>query len=294
MPELPEVETLRRDLSRTVINQTIKSVEVHQQKMLIGDSQEIINHTINHIYRRGKLLIIHTQNQDSHSAILIHLKMTGQLVFKSQNIAGFALGHPIPPLNTPMPNKSTKITITFQSNDILYFNDIRTFGYLKIIDQDKIAHDTFLKTIGIEPFDQKFTKEYLTMLITKSPNLIIKPFLLDQTKIAGLGNIYTDEALFYSKIHPTRTTGSLTISEISLLYDAIKQVLQKGIDHHGASKTSYVTLDGGQGTFLANVAVYQRQGKPCERCKTPIAKIKLRGRGTHFCPQCQQVTPSST
>mgnify|MGYP005847095955 CR=1 FL=1 len=287
MPELPEVETLKRDLQNTVINQIISKIEILLPKMFIGNSADITNYIIKDINRKGKLLIFRLIKDSQELSLITHLKMTGQLVFKSNTLPDFTLGHPIPPLNTPVPNKSTKVIIHFASGDTLFFNDLRTFGYMKIATKNQLRTNPFLANIGVEPFSPDFTIEYLKQKLRKHSSRTIKSFLLDQTIIAGLGNIYTDEALFNSQLHPSRPTGSLDSSDTEKLFLSIKHVLQTGIDHHGASKTSYVTLSGQKGTFLANVKVYQRQNQPCLLCQTPIQKIKLQGRGTHFCPQCQ-------
>ncbi len=288
MPELPEVETIRLGLQRAALNQQIKSIQILLPKMFSGDPALIKNTHITNTDRRGKLLIINLTNQDKQFHLLIHLKMTGQLIFESTSIPGFAGGHPIPPLNTPLPNKSTKVIIDFHSGDKLYFNDIRTFGYMKLIHAHKLKDDKFLQQVGIEPLTAEFTLEKFQQLLAKRPKANIKAFLLDQTHIAGLGNIYTDEALFRARVLPWRLVGSLTTEEIPLLHSSIKAVLQAGIELHGASKTSYVNIDGQKGTFLAKVNVYQRQGSPCLICGHPIQKTKWAGRGTHYCVNCQK------
>lgn len=287
MPELPEVETIRLGLLSTVIGQRISRVDVLLGKMFTGDPERVLGASVRDVSRRGKLLILDIEG-DSFLSLLIHLKMTGQLLFKSLTRPEFAGGHPVPPLNTPLPNKSTKVIFTFESGDILYFNDLRTFGYIKLVERENVFKERFLQTIGVEPLSDAFTLEYFKGLLKKYPKMSLKSFLLDQRKIAGLGNIYTDEALFLAYLHPTRLTGSLSASDVKSLYDATRSVLQKGIQLHGASKTSYVTLDGTQGTFLADVAVYQQQGKPCPRCGTLISKFSFAGRGTHVCVQCQK------
>lgn len=296
MPELPEVETIKRGLDATIIGQRIVDLEILLPKMFIGDPANVIGSVVENISRKGKLLVIDIRNDKNEASgdindefsIMIHLKMTGQLIFKSQTLEAFAGGHPIPPLNTPVPNKSTKVLFQFESGDILYFNDLRTFGYVKVVPRKLVSEELFVKSLGVEPFGGDFTATKLNELIEKRKNMNIKAFLLDQKYIAGLGNIYTDEALFFAGVFPTRLVGSLNHGERQLLYESILSVLEKGINLQGASKTSYVNLAGKLGTFMSDVAVYQRTGKPCICCGRPIEKIKHVGRGTHFCSFCQK------
>lgn len=288
MPELPEVETIRLGLQQAIIGQTIKDIQILLAKMFSGDPSVLISANVTNTQRRGKLLIIDLVKNNEKYHLLVHLKMTGQLIFQSHNNTGFGGGHPIPPLNSPLPNKSTKVIITFQSGDILYFNDLRTFGYMRLVRTIELHNNSFLQTVGIEPLTPEFSLEKFTQLLAKKPKANIKAFLLDQTHIAGLGNIYTDEALFRASILPWRLINSLADNEIQMLHASIRKVLQSGIELQGASQTSYVNLDGKKGTFLDKAAVYQRQGKPCPTCGNPIQKTKWAGRGTHYCAHCQK------
>ncbi|MDQ3239459.1 MAG: DNA-formamidopyrimidine glycosylase [bacterium] len=289
MPELPEVETVKRGLMRTIINQKILRISVILAKIVEGDESQIIGAEIVSVSRRGKLLIIELNDVSRKPIFLaIHLKMTGQLLFKSKTRPEFGMGHPIPPLNTPVPNKSTKVIFEFESGDFLYFNDLRTFGYIKILNKHELETNSFLMTIGVEPLSDEFSESKFLEITKKFPKLAIKTFLLDQTKIAGLGNIYTDEALFASGIYPLRLVGSLNPNETSALYRAIREVLQHGVETLGSSTSSYVTIDGMLGTFLTHAKVYQRKNLPCLVCGTLISRISFRGRGTHYCVKCQK------
>jgi formamidopyrimidine-DNA glycosylase len=289
MPELPEVETIKRGLLSTVIDQKIQSIDVLLPKIFIGNTELILGSYISSVDRKGKLLIIALEDSSNVRLFLtIHLKMTGQLLFKSETRPEFALGHPIPPLKSPIPNKSTRAIFVFESGDRLYFNDIRTFGYIKVLDEERLKLEPFLLTVGVEPLTPEFTVELFKKLVSRSVKVPVKPFLLDQTKVAGLGNIYTDEALFWAKIHPTRLIGSLSEEEVERLYISIRKVLTDGVDTLGSSKSSYVTLAGKVGSFLEKAAVYQRAGLPCVVCGNPILRISFRGRGTHFCGNCQK------
>ncbi len=273
MPELPEVETIRRGLELLVVGQQINSVEVLLPKMFIGSAEDIVGASLVSAGRRGKLLIIRTSGTFS---VLIHLKMTGQLLFVR---AGET---------TSLPEKSTKVIFTFESGDRLFFNDFRTFGFVQLFEQTKLDEHPFIRKIGIEPLENFFTQSSFYALLSKSNRSNIKAFLLDQTKIAGLGNIYADEVLFAAKILPTRRVDSLSFSERELLFESIRAVLSKGIDLRGSSHTSYVDVSGERGVFLNQATVYQRAGLPCRDCGTLITKIRLAGRGTHYCPNCQK------
>jgi formamidopyrimidine-DNA glycosylase len=210
------------------------------------------------------------------------------LLFRSSTRSEYSLDQAIPPFNAPFPNKSTRVVVYFASGDVLYFNDIRTFGYMKLLPGELVHQDLFLSRLGVEPLEPTFTVAVLQKLLTCSPRQKIKYFLLDQTKIAGLGNIYTDEALFAAGILPTRLVSSLTEEEVESLYSAIIKVLSKGVLLRGSSKTSYVTLDGRAGGFLMENAVYARSGKACLVCGQTIQKTVVAGRGTHYCAYCQK------
>lgn len=273
MPELPEVETIRVGLENALVGQKFVDITVLLPKMFIGSTEAVTGSKIIGVSRRGKLLIVTT---DGAYSLLIHLKMTGQLLLAS------LLG------KHGLPDKSTKVIFTLASGDRLFFNDVRTFGYIRVHETKLLAQFPFLQKIGIEPFDPQFTAEYLVKLIHKSSRLSIKTFLLDQTKIAGLGNIYTDEALFLAKILPTRSAGSLSSLEIERLHSSIIEVMEKGVRLGGSSRTNYITLAGTKGDFLSEAHVYQREDLPCTVCGNLIHKVQFAGRGTHFCPYCQK------
>ncbi len=273
MPELPEVETIRLGLERVIISQEIRAVQVSLPKMVRGAIAAVIGSTITAIGRRGKLLVLRTNGEYS---ILIHLKMTGQLVLES------LLSDKV------YPNKSTHVIFEFMSGERLFFNDTRTFGYVLVLKTVDLEQYPFLRKLGVEPFDARFTLPYLEGLAKRFPRMNCKLFLLDQTKIAGLGNIYVDESLFRAGILPTRKVGSLTKSELSLLYAGIISVLHQGVRLGGSSRTNYITVDGSKGDFLNEANVYMREGLSCRVCGFPIQKTKFAGRGTHYCHNCQR------
>lgn len=272
MPELPEVETVRRGLEQHVVGKEITKVTVLLEKMLIGDSQDIIDKQIISIGRRGKLLIV---GIEGGGVVLIHLRMTGQLLLKSK------IG------NRVLPDKHTRVVLELE-DEVLYFQDQRTFGYFELINNAKLKTNKFLNALGVEPFSELFTFELFGSQLKKKLKTPVKTFLLDQTIIAGIGNIYADEACFRAGILPWRKCGELEEAEIEKLYVAIKEVLSLSVDLGGASAANYVDVTGGKGDFMRVANVYRQQGKPCRVCGSPIQKTKFGGRGTHFCIQCQK------
>ena len=288
MPELPEVETVRLFLNQKIIGKKIKSIKVLNAKSLSGDYKKILNQPIIRLTRLGKQLSIHF----SHGlSFLIHLKMTGQLILvgKKEKIAG---GHSLSDssfqaaVGGELPNKHTRAVFSFKNAFQLFFNDLRKFGYLKVVDEAElrkiIAHG-----YGPEPLTKEFTLEYLTSVL-KNKKISIKGLLLNQKLIAGLGNIYVDESLYLAKIRPDRAAGSLKKSEIQALYQAINQVINKAIKYRGTTFNNYVDSAGRKGNFSRLLHVYGRAKQACFKCGTPIQKKKLAGRGTHYCPHCQK------
>ena len=291
MPELPEVETLVRELRPHLKNKKIEKVKILAPKMLVPLSKlafikKIKGLTIQGITRRAKVIVIYLSND---YFLLVHLKMTGQLIFVSARGRSISGGHPYPtddPGNEiNQANKYTRAEFHFIDKSVLYFNDLRKFGWLKLVNkQDK---DLLLANHGIEPLVKKFTSSVFVEIITKYPNRKIKQSLLDQSLIAGLGNIYADEACFLAKIKPERLVYTLTPAELRKLHQAIISVLKLSIKMKGTSAKNYVRADGSKGGFVPYLNVYGRTNQPCKKCGRPIVKIKLIGRGTHFCQKCQ-------
>jgi len=288
MPELPEVETLKRELAKAVIDKTITSVDIGWPKTISPLKPRAFNDLVSgqkiiSIERRAKVLII-TLSDQNH--LIVHLKMTGQLIFKPKSGRLVAGGHPQPGGLDNLPNKFTRVSLNFTDGNTLYFNDMRKFGWLRHIKNHE-RENIFLKT-GIEPLSKKFTYETFASLLARYPKRNLKQFLLDQTLIAGLGNIYVDESCFMSKVRPTRLVGTLTKKETTDLHQNIITVLKLSISKKGTSAKNYVRSDGSQGGFVPYLFVYGRAKLPCKVCKTPITKIKFAGRGTHFCAKCQK------
>jgi len=284
VPELPEVETIRRGLL-VLEKQRIKKVLVNVPKIVrpLGAAKRLAGQTIRLIDRRGKLLIFSLSSGDY---LLIHLRMTGQLVYRPKPGVLFVGGHPISNV-LDVPNKFTHVEIHFQDKGVLYFNDVRRFGYLKLAKEAEVSQ--IKSAYGPEPLDNKLTSALWLAILKRKPKWSVKKLLLDQGQIAGIGNIYCDEACFYTGIRPMRLVSSLTTMQRLALLKNIRQVLKLSIKYGGTSFNSYVQSQGHQGKFYNLLKVYGRAGQKCKQCKkTSIEKIKFAGRGTHYCPRCQK------
>ncbi|GAF35975.1 DNA-formamidopyrimidine glycosylase [Lentilactobacillus farraginis] len=272
MPELPEVETVRRGLTELVAGSRIKTVEVLYPKMVnlpaVDFEKALQNKEIVKIDRRGKYLFIRI---NGGLTIVSHLRMEGK--------------YDVEPEGTPF-NKHTHIVFHLTDGRQLRYNDTRKFGRMNLVQTGQEMMVAGLKTIGPEPTEKDLTLAYMTKVFGKSRK-IIKPFLLDQSKIAGLGNIYADEVLWLSKINPKQPVNTLSLQELKRLRKNIIDEIQRAIAGHGTTVHSYSTAYGEAGNFQNHLNVYGHQGEPCPRCGTPIEKIKLAQRGTHFCPTCQ-------
>jgi formamidopyrimidine-DNA glycosylase len=320
MPELPEVEALRRGLVQRIIGSKILDIKVLQEKIIAGKgttrkassekTKEFIsklkNRKIIEIKRRAKNLIFVL---DSGEIILVHLKMTGQLVFRPEiksppnplftESGGIVQGgHPIQESEIQLPHKHTYIIFTLD-NGTLFYNDVRQFGYvLYYKNKDVLDEEKHFENIGVEPFDTNFTLKYLQKEIEKykkkKSTKIIKKVLLDQEIVVGCGNIYCDEVLWSSAVLPTRKVSSLKDSEVELIYKNIKKILDKAINSGGSSVANYLLADGKRGNYADYHNVYQKQNTLCKyksgkvKCAGTIQKINLHGRGTHFCPVHQK------
>ncbi len=289
MPELPEVETIRRDLEKKIAGEKIKNIEILATKSVHNKSTDFLNvlvdNNFKHIERRGKLLMFALDKADKYAFLLVHLKMTGQLIYrnKKQLLAG---GHSQTAMVTNVPNKFTRVFFTFNDGGQLFFNDLRRFGYLKLVskeEKEKIVANNF----GIEPLTPDFTLEAFVRLFKKRQTNI-KALLLNQKLISGIGNIYADEICFCAKILPTRKIIDLSSLEIKKLYKCIEDVLKIAIANRGTTFNNYVDSDGQSGSHINFLNVYGRDGEKCKYCKGVILKIKHAGRGTHFCSKCQK------
>lgn len=286
MPELPEVETIKRELDKALAGLTIKRAEVLWEKTVAPLSvhifeKEIKEKKVKEIRRQAKILIIDFADS---TALAVHLKMTGQLIFVGKKtISG---GHPDNQTGEKQPSKYTRLIFEFTNGSHLYFNDLRKFGWVRLVDDSQLNDLT--KHIGVEPLSKLFTDQALVDIFKRFPNRTIKQLLLDQTLIAGIGNIYCDEACFLAKVLPTRKSNTLKSEQIKKLRETIISVLKLSIQKKGTSSRNYRRSNGEPGGFVPHLNVYGRAGEPCKVCHHQIKKIKHAGRGTHFCPHCQK------
>lgn len=295
MPELPEVETIRRQLEERVRGLKIEDVKVTKPRLFIGDPKDLIGLKVQGVRRRAKLLIIDLEPKVHLRGglwlhLLIHLKMTGQLIYRKGQPAcrqaGFGGGHPVPPFEAPVPNKYTYITFDLSDGSTLYYNDLRQFGWIKIVTSDKLKKE--LAGFGPEPLSKDFSIEQLKSNLLKHKRLKIKPTLMDQSVVAGLGNIYAAEACFQAGLRPDRKIETLSDKDFQNLYSAIKKVLPLAIKYKGTSADAYVTLEGKKGGYASKLWVYGREGELCpKKCGGKVKKVMMAGRGTYFCSNCQ-------
>lgn len=308
MPELPEVQTIVNELNHKLKNRRIKQVEVNEPKMnaigpetvsnirqVKGDKVSkfvklLIGQKITSVKRRAKLLIF---DLSGPLCILVHLKMTGQFIFedKQQRKKTGGKYRMFNKLTAPLiqlPGKHTHVIFSFADGSHLYFNDIRKFGYMKIVRDDEINQVRELQEYGPEPLDKKFTYEIFSSAVKKRSSGKIKQVLMDPKVVAGIGNIYSDEILFHAKVRPTRKVSSITNNELRNIYKWIKPVLSKGIKAKGSSVGDFVRTDGSWGQMGKYHFVYGRKGQKCKVCGTTIEAVKLNGRTGSFCPRCQK------
>lgn len=289
MPELPEVETVRIGLSAFLPGREITKVEHNWDKSFPNaqaDVDEFLTGAkVVTVARRAKVLLIELNTKYS---LVIHLKMTGQLVFRAQTGEHFGAGHPNDSLVDELPDKSTRVVLTFADGSRLFFNDQRKFGWIRLLPTAEIPQIDFFKKVGPEPLSTKFTWVQLRERLARRPNTNIKAALLDQTVVAGIGNIYSDESLWGAKIHPSTLVKNLSDAKLKKLYEALVAVLRLSIEKGGSTDKNYVNAEGKKGSYLSFANVFRREGKPCPRCGTTIIKLKVAGRGTHICPHCQR------
>ncbi len=275
MPELPEVETVRRSLLPNVLNKPIQSVDVHYERILQDASVSEFKHALRShhfidIVRRGKYLLFYLE---SERIMVVHLRMTGRLIYVS---------------NSEIPlEKHTSVVFTFSDGTGLRFEDQRKFATINLLTSDRLHEVRGLREMGPEPLSETFSLEVFSEMLS-SRSARIKGLLLDQRRIAGLGNIYADESLFMAGVHPERPANSLTEQEKTRLYSAIRTVLQDAIDNQGTTIRDYRTGYGAEGSFQNKLQIYGKKGGVCPRCGGDLAHKKVVGRTSHFCPNCQK------
>jgi formamidopyrimidine-DNA glycosylase len=287
MPELPEVETLKVGLKKYLIGHKIEDVEIRVPKIFQGDVQNVIGAKVVGIKRVGKGLIIELDNDFD---LVVHLKMTGQLIYRGSETENVIISQKA---GGAVPGKHSHIIFTLDKNAKLYFNDLRRFGYIKIIKKDDVKALPFFKEMGPEPFDNPdFGQKTLNLKdfqsILEKSGLAIKVLLMDQKKIGGIGNIYANEALFKAGISPKRKAKDIIKPEAEKLYKAIFEVINKGLKYGGSSDENFVNVLGQDGEYQQYFLAYGQEKKKCAICGAIIEKIQLGGRGTYFCPKHQK------
>lgn len=288
MPELPEVETIRRQLNSQLTNKKITGVEIRVPKLVRNQRSYFIRHCtgarVIKVNRRAKLVLI---GLTSGYTLIIHLKMTGQLVFRHglKTIAG---GHPIGGGLDVLPNKFSHVIFSFDHAGTLFFNDIRKFGFLKLVPTPSLAAELGREGYGPEPLDRAFLLTKFQSMLQRKASALIKPLLMDQTFIAGIGNIYATEVCFNARILPSRHVKTLSPKEIKALFFAIKKTLAQAIAKRGSSVDTFIDAYGEPGKYVPLLKVYGRDGQKCRRCGATITKVNMAGRGTAYCRQCQK------
>ena len=336
MPELPEVEIIQRGLNKLLPGKRIVSVTHDMSKSFPNAPRDVeqflVGARVIDVKRRAKVLIIEL---DSNYSLVIHLKMTGQLVYvhkressvlslpahsslslraypsestgrqgpqslaktrDKRQVTGdlapeerFGAGHPSDSLVGELPDKSTRVIFSLDNNAQLFFNDQRKFGWVRLIPTTELPNIDFFKKIGPEPLDTDFTAKAFRDRLMKRPSTSIKAALLDQSVIAGVGNIYADESLWGARIHPTTLVKSISAQKLKRLYEELRYVLKLSIEKGGSTDRNYVNAEGKRGSYLSFARVFRREGQTCPRCGTTVLKLRVAGRGTHICPKCQRI-----
>lgn len=341
MPELPEVETIKLGLARLLPGKKMVGVTYDWDKSFPNAESDIdqflIGAKVITVTRRAKVLLIELSSKYS---LVVHLKMTGQLVYRGRSEA-FGGGHPGGSLIGELPDKFTRVifylsdtttaalepsaskkrsaeqtvqgvrSVSTGASDTaigqerwrsfgfrpktghrgaqMFFNDQRKFGWIRLLPTAEVPNIDFIKKLGPEPLSADFTQADFRARLLRRPNTNIKAALLDQSVIAGVGNIYADESLWGAKIHPTTLVKNLSVTKLNQLYDSLRSVLELSIKKGGSTDRNYVNAEGKKGSYLSFANVFRRQGQPCPRCGTIIEKIRVAGRGTHICPHCQRI-----
>jgi len=301
MPELPEVETISRQLDQVLKGRKISRIEILSKKNFLGQVEDVIGRKIVSIQRRAKIILI---KLDDSKYLAIHLKLTGQLIYSEggRGVEGCKEKKSGPFRVCELPNKFTTIVVSFNNGGKLYFNDLRKFGWMRIVSQKSKVEsrkfklsDSLDETLGLEKFgpeanDKKsFTLDYFRQVLGKSKKPV-KLVIMDQEKLAGVGNIYANEALYVAGVMPTRPANSLKEEEIKTLRYWILRVLEEAIKHKGTSDTdeAYRQITGEKGDYQNYLQVYGRKGQKCSKCGGEIKWMKVGGRGTFFCGKCQR------
>lgn len=271
MPELPEVETIRRQLEANLKNKKILAAQILTPKILRSPAKEFIRHLkgakILSVGRRAKLLLLNFSNGWT---LLTHLKMTGQYLISVR------------------PDKHVHVIFKLANKKQLLFRDVRKFGFLKLVRTAELANYFAKEKYGPEPLEKNFTLAKFTELLNNKKSGRIKPLLIDQKFLAGVGNIYAQEICFFAGVDPRRQIKTLTTGEIKKLFVGLKNILTAAVKLRGTSADDYLDIHGHRGNYAQKLKVYRRKGKKCPRCGAVLKEIRLGGRGTTYCPGCQK------
>jgi len=299
MPELPEVETIRRGLQNLLLTKVVKNTTVYDSPKSFPNDQHTVEQflygaNVQQVRRRAKVLLI---DFSSEYTLVTHLKMTGQVVFigasssvKTDASVRFAAGHPNDSMLGQLPDRSTRVAIEFSDGSHLYFNDQRKFGWMKLYPTLEVPNIDFMQRVGPEPLEDSFTSNEFIPRVRRRNGTTIKAAILDQTVLAGVGNIYADESLWGAKIHPATRVRDVTDAQLAELLTCIKAVMTLSIEKGGSTDKNYVDAEGKKGSYLQFANVFRREGLSCPRHPDVlIEKSRVAGRGTHVCPVCQPV-----
>ena len=294
MPELPEVETVRRGLETLLLGRTVTDFQLLEPKLgrLAGEAKwdlDLVGNGLTAIRRRGKVLII---DLSSHHSLVVHLKMTGQMVVVGPDHPGQATdrwgaGHPTQSLVGQLPDRSTRAIFVFDDDSRLFFNDQRKFGWLQLVPTDQVDQIDLLATMGPEPLDGDPWTGFRDR-IRRHRATSIKAALLNQSVIAGIGNIYADEACWAARVHPGTKVASLSDRKLKAVLEGAVQAMRQSLAVGGSTDRNYVDAEGRRGAYLDFANVFRKNGQPCSRCQTTLIKTRVAGRGTHLCPRCQR------
>jgi len=295
MPELPEVEIVRRGLQDLIVGKQFKYVKVIDSPKSFPNDNNVVDEfllgaRINSVERRAKVILV---DLSSNYTLMIHLRMTGQLVFVGTSNGSmykkerWGAGHPNDSFVGKLPDRSTRVIMKFTDGSTLYFNDQRKFGWVKLLPSELVQNDPFMKKVGPEPLLPEFTNKIFTQRIRRRNGTTVKAAILDQTVLAGVGNIYADESLWAAQIHPGTRVRDITDKKLSKLKKEIVDVLALSISKGGSTDKNYVNAEGKKGSYLEFANVFRLEGTPCPRCGAIIEKIRVAGRGTHICSSCQ-------
>lgn len=282
MPELPEVEAIKLQLGKYLKGHKILSIEVRSRKTFAGNPKDIIGGKVTGTRRFGKVSVIDLSNKYS---ILTHVKLTGQYIYRGPNLTKpQQLSDKV---TGGVPGPHTLVIFNLDRGGILYYNDVRRFGWIRIVKTSEVETEPFIKKLGPEPF-KDLTLEIFREILSKSGRPV-KIVLMDQEKMGGVGNIYANDALWLAKINPKEPAKELDGGKTEELFKAVLTVLKAGLKYGGASELAFVTPDGTEGEYQNHTLAYGHEGEPCERCHKGIfKKFFLGGRGTYVCPACQK------